>query len=139
MALYLSFIDDIVKGNIDVDSDTFYVMLATASYTPSITAHTKRSDVTSAEASGTGYTAGGKVSVCTVAKDTGNKKVTFDFADVQWTAASITARYAVIYKRRGGAASADELVAYVDFGENKTSSGDTFTVDFTAAGAITLP
>lgn len=127
--IYNSCIDDLARGNIDFDSDTFKVMLVTASYTADKDAHTKRNDVTN-EVSGTGYSTGGVTSACTVNKDTANDKVTMTFANVSWSTATITARAAVIYKSRGGASSADELVAYVDFGGNITSTADTFAVTF---------
>lgn len=127
--IYNSCIDDAARGLIDFDSDTFYGMLVTASYTPDKDAHTRRSDVTN-EVVGTGYTAAGSASAATVAKDTANDKVTISFASIAWAASTITARACVIYKHRGGAASADELVAYVDFGGNITSTADAFTVTF---------
>lgn len=129
--LYNSFIDDLARGAIDADGDTFFVMLVTSSYTPNKDTHTKRSDVTN-EVVGAGYTSAGKVSAATVTKDTGNDRVTIAFASVNWPTSTITARGAVIYKSRGGASSADELVAYVDFGSDVSSTADTFTVTFSS-------
>jgi hypothetical protein len=117
------------KGLINFASDTFKVMLVTAAYTPDAELHDYRNDVTN-EVAGTGYTAGGKTSAVTVAKASGNR-VGITFAAVTWATATIAnARGAVIYKSRGGAASADELVAYVDFGSDKSSSGGDFGVTF---------
>jgi hypothetical protein len=132
--IYNSAIDDIVRGAIDADTDTFKAMLVTSSYTPNKDTHDKRDDVTN-EVSGTGYTAGGVTTACTVTKDTANDKVTLSFAAVSWATSTITARALVIYKSRGGASSADELVAYNDFGSNVSSTGGTFSV---AASTITL-
>ena len=73
--IYDSALEDEAKGAIDYDTDTFKIMLVTSSYTPNKGTHTRRSDVTN-EVTGTGYTAGGVTSVCTVAKDTTNHKVT---------------------------------------------------------------
>lgn len=129
--IYNSFLDDVSKGNVNPNADTFYLMLVTATYTPNKDTHTKRSDVTN-EVSGTGYDADGKAVTCTVAKDTGNDRITYSFGSVSWPASTITARAGVIYKRRGGAASADELVAYVDFGGNITSTNGTFQVTFSS-------
>ena len=129
--VYNSCIDDMARGAIDFDTDTFKVMLVTATYSPNKDSHLKRSDVTN-EVSGTGYSAGGVTSACTVNKDTGNDRVTMTFANVNWPTATITARAAVIYKSRGGASSADELVAYVDFGADITSTADTFSVTFSS-------
>ena len=125
--IYNSCIDDMAKGAIDFDTDTFKVMLVTSGYTANKDTHDKRDDVTN-EASGTGYTAGGVTSACTVTKDTANDKVTLSFAAVSWASSTITARGAVIYKSRGGASSADELVAFNDFGTDVASASGTFTV-----------
>ena len=132
--IYNSCIDDMARGAIDFDTDTFKVMLVTSTYTPNKDTHDKRDDVTN-EVSGTGYTAGGVASVCTVTKDTANDKVTLSFAAVSWATATITARGAVYYKSRGGASSADELVAYVDFGGDVSSTAATFSL---GSSTITL-
>lgn len=130
--IYTSSLEDLANGAIDFGSDTFKVMLVTSSYTPNKNTHTKRSDVTN-EVVGTGYTSGGIVVAATVTKDTGNSRVDVDFADPTWSNATITAFAAVIYKSRGGAASADELVAYVEFDEGTTSSTRAdFDVTFTS-------
>jgi hypothetical protein len=132
--IYNSCIDDTARGNIDFDSNTFKAMLVTSSYTPNKDSHDKRDDVTN-EASGTGYTAGGETTTVTVTKDNTNDKVTIEFGAVSWSSSTITARGCVYYKSRGGASSADELVAYNDFGGDVSSSGGTFSV---AASTITL-
>jgi hypothetical protein len=131
--IYNSAIDDIVRGAIDADTDTFKAMLVTSSYTPNKDTHDKRDDVTN-EATGTGYTAGGVTCACTVTKDTANDKVTLSFAAVSWASSTITARALVIYKSTG-TSSTDALVAYNDFGSNVSSTGGTFSV---AASVITL-
>jgi hypothetical protein len=132
--IYNSAVDDMARGAIDFDTDTFKVMLVTSSYTPNKDTHDKRDDVTN-EVSGTGYTAGGVTSACTVTKDTANDRVTLSFAAVNWATSTITARAAVIYKSRGGASSADELVCYVDFGADVSSSSATFSL---GSSVITL-
>ena len=132
--IYNSCIDDMARNAIDFDTDSFKVMLVTASYSADKDAHLKRSSVTN-EISGTGYTAGGVSAAVTVTKDTANDKVTIQFAAVSWPSSTITARGAVYYKARGGASSADELVAYNDFGSNITTSNGTFSL---AASTLTL-
>ncbi len=129
--IYDSFMDDIVKNNINMNSDTFKVMLVTSSYTASKGTHAKRSAVTS-EATGTGYTSGGVSSATTLSLDTTNHREDITFANVQWTSSTITARACVIYKSRGGASSADELVAYVDFGQDVSSTSATFAITFSS-------
>ena len=125
--IYNSCIRDAVVGNIDFDSDTFKMLLVTSSYTAS-KSHDKRDDVTN-EVSGTGYTAGGNAcSVSVAAVDNTNNDVEISFTVTSWTSATITARAGVIYKSRGGASSADELVGYVDFGSDVSSTNGTFAV-----------
>jgi hypothetical protein len=131
--IYNSAIDDMARGAIDFDTDSFKAMLVTSTYTPNKDTDLKRSAVTN-EVSGTGYTAGGVASVCTVTKDTANDKVTLSFAAVSWASSTITARALVIYKSTG-TASTDALVAYVDFGSNVSSTGGTFNV---TASTVTL-
>lgn len=126
--IYNSAIRDVLVGNIDYDTDTFKVMLTTSAYTENKDTQTKRSDVTN-EVTGTGYTAGGASTTVTVAAvDTANDDVEITIGAASWASSTITARKAVIYKSRGGAASADELVAVVDFGSDVVSSNGTFTL-----------
>jgi hypothetical protein len=133
--IYNSAIDEMARGDIDFDTNTFKAMLVTSSYTPNKDTHEFRDDVTN-EAPATGnYVAGGETSTVTVTKDTANDLVTIQFGAVSWSSSTITARGCVYYKSRGGASSADELVAYADFGSDVSSSGGTFSV---AASTITL-
>lgn len=132
--IYNSAIDDMARSAIDFDTDTFKAMLVTSSYTPNKDTDDKRNDVTN-EVVGTGYTTGGVASVVTVTKDVANDKVTIQFGAVSWPSSTILARGCVYYKSRGGASSADELVAYNDFGSDVSSTGGTFAV---AASTITL-
>lgn len=125
--VYTSCIDDLAKGAIDFDTDTFYVMLVTASYTENKDTHTKRSDITN-EISATGYSSGGKACTVAVAKDTATDRVTVTFQSTNWTGFTGTARKAIYYKRRGGASSADELIGVNDFGADVTVTGSTFVV-----------
>lgn len=128
--IYNSAIYDASTGAIDFDTDTFKMMLVTSSYTAAKT-HTKRNAVTN-EVTGTGYTAGGNAAAATVTKDDTNSRVDITFAITSWTSSTITARAGVIYKSRGGASSADELVGYVDFGSDVSSTAGTFSVTITS-------
>lgn len=125
--IYNSCLDDLVKGQINFNSDTFKAMLVTSTYAPDKDAHTKRSNVTN-EVTGTGYTAGGNAATASITKDLTNDREDISFTITSWTSATITARAAVIYKSRGGASTADELVGYVDFGSDVTSTNGTFAV-----------
>lgn len=111
-----------MEGSHDLDGATYNVMLCTSSYAPDVDTHDFRSDVTN-EVTGTGYSAGGQaLGSVTVTYDSANNRAVFDAADVVWSSSTITARYAVIYRARGGASSADELLCYVDFGTDVSST-----------------
>jgi hypothetical protein len=125
--IYNSCLEDFTSGNIDFSADTFKLMLVASTYTANKDTHLTRDDVTN-EITGTGYTAGGNATVCTVTKNTANDKVIINFASVDWTASEISAEGGVIYKSRGGNADADELVAFIDFGGTVSTISATFTV-----------
>jgi hypothetical protein len=125
--IFNSCLDDAMRGSIDFDSDSFKAMLVTASYTPDKDAHTKRSDITN-EVTGTAYVAGGAAVTVTVTKDTANDRVDISLGSASWASSTITARGVAYYKSRGGLASADELVAFIDFGSNVISSNGTFSL-----------
>lgn len=113
--IYDSFLYDQYVGNVKPDVDTLHAILVTSSYTPNKATHTKRSDITN-EVTGTGYSAGGAVVTASVALDTSNHRLEFTIGGYTWSASTITAAGVVICKWRGGLASADELIAYGDFG-----------------------
>src|SRR3954467_8103106 len=126
--IFNSALDDGLRGNIDFDTDSFKVLLVASIYSPNKDTHTKRSDVTNeVGASGT-YAAGGGTATVTVASDTANDRINISLGAVSFTGATITARGAVYYKSRGGASSADELVAYIDFSSNVTSTSGTWAL-----------
>lgn len=135
--IFNSFWDDLSRGNIDADTDTFYMMLISSAGVSAANKDTwtKRSDVTAYDVTGTNYSAGGKAVACTVSKVTASDTETYVFATTTWATSTITAYGAVVYKRRGGADTADELVYMHDFGGVKTSSAGDFTVN---ASTITL-
>lgn len=116
------------RGQIDFDTDTFKVMLVTSAYAEDKDAHDFRNDVTN-EVVGTGYTAGGNTVTVSVTLDTVNDRVDISLGGTTWPTSTITARKAVYYKSRGGAATADELVAVNDFTADVTSSSGTFTLN----------
>lgn len=129
--VYNSALDDLAKGNIDFNSDTFKVMLMKSQYIPNKDTHSKRSDLTN-EATGTNYVSGGKPTNVTITKDLTNDRLDIYIDRVYWEHSTISASGAVIYKARGGLASADELVAYVDFNNTINSINQKFTVEITS-------
>lgn len=118
-----------LKGNIDFDTDTFKLMLTSSAYTPDQDAHDFRNDVTNeVGASGTYASGGATLSGVSVTYDSASNEARISWTSPSFTSATITARTAVIYKSRGGASSADELVAYCTESADVSSTAGTFTV-----------
>lgn len=129
----------LLNGAVDLDTDTIKVFLVTSSYTPNIDTHDFRDDATANEVSSSGYTAGGAaIGSPTVTADTTDDEGVFDGADSTWSGVTLTARYAIFYKSRGGASSADELLWYIDFGSDKSASAGTFTIQYDTEGILNL-
>jgi hypothetical protein len=124
--IYMSALDDAAKGNINYALDAFKVMLVSSAYTPNA-AHAKRSDITD-EVSGTGYSAGGSAVAVAATKDMANKREDVSLGGAAWAGATLNEHGAVYYKSRGGAPTADELVAYIDFLGDVISTNGTFTL-----------
>lgn len=123
---YDSFFDDVFNLRINLVADTFYMALVTSSYVPAQGSNTKLSDITN-EATGTGYTQGGKSVTVTISKNTTTHKNLLTFSTPSWAASTITARAGVLYQYNGGDATQSRLVAYADFLADITSSNSTFT------------
>jgi len=83
-------------------------------------------------ANGGGYSTGGEIlTVSQIPTDGGSGTTAFiSFANVTWSAATITARGALIYN-----STDDTAVAVLDFGSDKTSTAGDFTINFPTANA----
>ena len=131
-AMCTSFKQALLDGEMDFSSDTsqtFKIALFTSSAT--LDATTTAYSVTN-EVSGTGYTAGGNTLTISANPATSGTTAFLDFADTTWSAASITARGALIYKADG---ATNPAVAVLDFGADKTSTAGDFTIQFPTADA----
>lgn len=126
--IYNSFLDDVAKGKIDMSTVTVKAMLVTSTYTENKDTHTTRADITN-EITGTGYTAGGATATCTVTKDTTNDRIDISLGGATLASSTLTARKAVYYVSRGGAASADNIIACNDFGSDVSTTNGTFTLN----------
>jgi len=109
--------------------DTFKLALYTnsASFTAATTAYTATNEVGDSGS----YAAGGGTLTNVTPTTSGTTALT-DFADLEFTSATITARGALIYN---STASGDPTVAVLDFGADKTSTTGTFTIQFPTADA----
>jgi VCBS repeat-containing protein len=108
--------------------DTFKIALYTSSATLSAatTAYTTTNEV----ANGNGYSTGGNTLTRVDPTSSGTTGFT-DFSDSTWSSSTITARGALIYN----SSDSNKAVAALDFGEDKSSSGGDFTIQFPAASA----
>ena len=115
--------------NFSTGGNTFKLALYTnsASFTAATTAYTSSNEVPNSGS----YAAGGGALVNVTPTTSGTTALT-DFDDISFTAATISARGALIYN---DTASGDPTVAVLDFGSDKTSTDGTFTIQFPAADA----
>lgn len=109
--------------------NTFKLALYTnsASFTAATTAYTTGNEV----ANSGSYSAGGGTLVSVTPASSGTTAFC-DFADLDFTSATITARGALIYN---SSATGNPTVAVIDFGADKTSTNGTFTIQFPTADA----
>jgi hypothetical protein len=140
--MYGAALERLVEGGIDLDANTFVCTLHTSGYTPAQGTHGLWSDVSGSQLStAAGYTAGG-VALTSVTSTRSGLVTTFDAADVSWTTATFTAKYAVITMRAGGSlVSGDFLLGYFDLetgGGSVTAGGGTFTIQWNASGIFTF-
>lgn len=130
--LTTSFKQALLDGEMDFSSDTtqvFKIALYTSSATldAATTAYTASNEV----ANGNGYTTtGNTLTISTNPTNGGSGTVVYlSFANTTWSAASITARGALIYQSGGSNPS----VAVINFGADKTSTSGDFTIQFPTA------
>jgi hypothetical protein len=109
-----------------------------ASYTYS-TAHATMTDVkgAGAEASGTGYTAGGQA-LTSVTLTTSGSTTTLTCANPSWASSTITAAYVVFYDASGGTDATNFPICYWDLGGSQSSSSGTFTLTINGSGLVTF-
>ena len=132
-AMCTSFKQALLDGEMDFSSDTsqtFKIALFTSSATLSAatTAY-----ATTNEVSGTGYTAGGNTLSISTNPTTSGTTAYLSFSNTTWSAATITARGALIYQSGGS----NPAVAVLDFGADKTSTAGDFQIQFPTADAST--
>ena len=107
--------------------NTFKLALYTSS--PYNTASTVYNATNEVGTSGTNYSTGGNTLTSqAVASSTAVASV--DFADTEWTSATITAAYGAIYNSTTVDSTANRLCVVLDFGGSKTCTNGTFKITF---------
>jgi hypothetical protein len=118
----------VVRGS--TAADTFKIALYTASATldSTTTAYSATNEVV-----GTGYVAGGNTLVISQVPTSTGTTAFLDFSDSSWTTSTITARGALIYN----STQSNKAVAVLDFGGDKVTTAQTFTVVFPSSTSST--
>jgi len=133
--IYNSFLKRVWKGEINLEGDTIKAALVTSAYVPDPDTHEFFDDVTN-EVVGTGYVAGGAaLANKAVTQDDANNRAKWDGDDPSWANSTLTARGVVLYKDTG-VASTSPLIKYIDFGVDKSTTNETFKVQFDSAGIM---
>ena len=129
-ALTNSFRRDILNGVVDLSTDAVRMAL----YSGSTHGFNTTAYTTTAESSGTGYTAAGELMAgATQTTDTTTNASFYDWNDVTWTTSTITATDCLVYLPDITTPTADLGVYVGDFNGSKSSSSGTFTVTLPVA------
>lgn len=111
----------------------------TATYTPNQDTDDFFNDATNELSTAGGYTAGGvALASKTTTYDSATNETRLDAADVSWTSATFTARYAVIWSNTAGASTTDPVLGYIDFGADQSPAGVTFSISFDSTGVLKI-
>ena len=141
---YDKFIEYTMEGGIDIDGDTFDIILMNSTHAFA-QANTNKADIVANEIpTNNGYTQGSKtLASVTWAESSGT--VTFDAADTVWSASggsipsSGDCTDAVIYSETSTSPSADLLMCSIDFGQAESAgSGTNFQITYNASGIFTI-
>lgn len=127
-----------LKNDVDLEGDTIKLTLHTSAYVPNLDTDDFYDDAIGELATASGYTSGGvTLAGKALSYDADSNRLLFTFTDPSWTfTAEKTFRYGVLRKARGGAATADELVALLDWGIDQAETG-TYTFDATPIALFT--
>lgn len=130
----------LANGSVDWDAATAikFLLLGTG-YTPDQDAHTTRNDLGANEITGTNYPAGGwSLANRTVTADAASNETRLDADDVVQAALTATWRYGAVYVARGGVATADELLGYVDYGQTESIGPADVTFQWSTSGVLVI-
>lgn len=133
-AICNSFKQGLLEGKFDFSASTtqtFKIALYTSS--ANLGAQTTAYSTTN-EVVGSGYTAGGLVLTISVNPTISGSVAYLNFANAVWPVTTLTARGALIYKADG---VTNPAIATLDFGQDTTTSGGSFEVEFPLSTAQT--
>ena len=113
---------------IDWVDDTIKAALVLDTWTPNQNTDDYWSDVSSHEASGAGYTAGGATLSGKSTSQSGNY-IRFFCSDIVWAASSIASVTKVVFYKDTGSAATSPLICYAVLSAAETSASGNFTID----------
>lgn len=146
VSFYDTFIERMGDGSMDMDTDSFKVILMSSGHSFA-SSHTAKSQVNSNQiASTNGYTQDSTVGeLKSVTWNFASSAQTFDAADLTWTASggSITASHAVMYddtmSTSGGDPETDGLVCSINFGQSESAGDATdFKITWDSSGIFKI-
>ena len=128
-----SFKKELMEGTHDLatSGDTFKLALYTSSSSINSAATTIYTVSDEVANSGTYAAGGGTLAGQTVTTD--GTTAICNFTDLEFTSATITARYALIYN----SSESNAAVCVLDFSTDQTATAGTFKIDFPASGPST--
>ena len=128
--IYNRFKANLMNKVVDLEADTIKVSLYDNSHVFTAT-HTDYTTTNELATAGN-YTQGGASLAGKAVTEAGTTK--WDATDLAWAAATFTAYHAVIWDSTAG----NDLICSIDFGGAKQVTAGTFTIQWDAAGIITL-
>lgn len=144
---YALFMESLVEGIVNFESDIFYMMLCTSTYIPNQNTH-KFKSVVAGELDGTysGYAAGGlQMPISTISYTGTTKQLAIMPSDLQWPLVTFPnpgARYGVVYdiitKDGSNSPAAMPLIGYIDFIANQVVSDMAFNIQWPTTGMMTI-
>lgn len=132
-----NFAKKLAEAEIDWVSDTIKLALFTSDLSPDINTDTYLDDVDGYDTyevstSGTGYS---RATLASKTNTTSGGNASLDAADITWSSATFTARYAIIFKDTG-VESTSIVIGLIDFGQDVSVSSGDFTITWDANGVV---
>lgn len=128
--IYNRFKANLMNKVVDLEADTINVALYSNSF--AFTATDTTYSTTNELATAGGYTQGGVALSGKAVTEAATTK--WDAEDTQWTSASFTAYFALIYD----VTASSNVICAIDFGGAKTVTSGTFKIQWSTNGIITL-
>jgi len=121
---------NLMNKEVDLEGDTIYVSLYdnSHSFTATDTTYTTTNELATAG----NYTQGGSALAGKAVTEAATTK--WDGTDIAWANGTFTAYHAVLWD----STAANSLICSIDFGGAQTVAAATFTIQWDAAGIITL-